>query len=265
MYILRFSVGVLLAGPGGFASWHTFAGMASWVCVCVAIYALNGVSDVNGDRRNGSLRPIAAGALPIRTAWRLIMWMIMLGLAAAALVSTKLVVTFVLMLGVGWAYSFGSRPLKNSLAGLVITGTSLGGLTYLAGWLAARGELLSVELVVFGIGMSLWMGLVGTATKDLKDVSGDRLAGRRTLPILLGPHRAMLIAGGVSVAFGVIFHVVVHSTAPALALPALCVLTGGLMLATVPWQTRQAATDSGTRAYHIYMITQFAGNLISLV
>jgi 4-hydroxybenzoate polyprenyltransferase len=264
MFALRFAVGAVLAGVGGLLTWHTLAGLVSWTCVCVVIYALNGVSDVHGDRLNGSTRPIATGALPIRTAWQLIVWLTVLGLGAAALVSKALVLTYMLMFVIGWAYSFPSRPLKNSLPGLVVTGTSLGALSYLAGWLTVHGGPPHAELVVFAVAMSLWMGLIGSATKDLKDVPGDRATGRRTLPILAGPRRAMGIAAALAIAFGAAFPVVVATTVPAIIVPALFVLAGALVLVVTLLRARRGTADNGRRPYRIYMITQYVANFAAL-
>jgi len=264
MYALRFVVGAVLADVTGLLSWQFLAGLVSWTCVCVVIYALNGVPDVRGDRLNGSTRPIATGALPIRTAWQLIVWLTMLGLGSAALVSKAMVLAYMLMFVIGWAYSFPGRPLKNSVPGLVFTGTSLGALTYLAGWLTAHGGTPPVELVVFAVGMSLWMGLIGSATKDLKDVPGDLATGRRTLPIIVGARRAMGIAAILSLIFGVAFSVVVAVTAPALIVPSLSVLAGTLVLTATLLVARRRTVDDGRGPYRIYMITQYAANFAAL-
>ncbi|WP_181043895.1 UbiA family prenyltransferase [Actinokineospora auranticolor] len=269
MYLLRFAIGARLADPSGLLLWHTSVGMLAWFAVCVAIYALNGISDVDGDRRNGSRRPIATGALPVPAAWRAVACLSVVGVAAAALVSAALVLLTVLMLMLGWAYSFGPRPLKNSVPGLVFSGTALGALTYLAGAVAVRGPVPGVDMVVFALGLSLWMGVVGTATKDLKDVRGDRLAVRRTLPILLGPERATTLARVLAVGYGAAFLLVSTAFAPGVALPALCVLAGGIMLAAAPWvlqRTRKSPRpDCGKDVYRVYMVTQYVANLALLV
>jgi 4-hydroxybenzoate polyprenyltransferase len=262
MYILRFVVAARLADPSGFRTWHTLAGMGSWICVCVAIYVLNGISDISGDRHNHSTRPIASGRLGIEATWHTIGWLMVIGATLAMLVSVGMVTVFLLMFGVGWAYSFGTRPLKCGLPGLTVSGTALGVLTYLAGWLSTRGGTPGVDFIVLGIGMSLWMGVVGSATKDLKDVPGDRSAGRRTLPILLGTRPAKLVAGAASITYGVLFLLVVRSVAPGMTLPAWCVLVGGIGVAVAAWCSTRTA--GGREAYHAYMVTQYAANLTAL-
>jgi 4-hydroxybenzoate polyprenyltransferase len=262
MYLLRFFVGVWLADAGGFLGWQVAAGAVSWLCVCVAIYAVNGVADVQGDRHNRSSRPIASGELDAQTATQAILWLALAGLVMAALVSAQLVVVFVLMFGIGWLYSCGPRPFKNSLAGLVFSGTALGLLSVLAGWLASGGGPLGVDVVVLGAGLALWMGLVGTATKDLKDVPGDRLAGRRTLPVLLGIDRAKAVAGVVALAHGCVFVLAARSLAPGMVPAAGCALLGAVGVAAVV--VCSAGPRSGRRAYGAYMITQYVAALSAL-
>lgn len=263
IYMLRFFVGACLSNAAGFLGWRTLVGMASWACVCIAIYVLNGISDLTGDRVNRSSRPIASGALDVKVAWQTVACLVLFGLMAAATVSIRLAIAFVVMFALGWAYSFGSRPLKNSVAGLVFSGSSLGMLTYLAGWLAAGGGTFAADEIVVGIGLSLWMGLVGTATKDLKDVPGDRLAGRRTLPILLGARRARIVAGLIAVGYGLVFLLVVRAIAADVTPLAGSVLVGACGVAIIAWRsTRPAASRN---AYHAYLITQCAANLSALV
>src|SRR5690606_17643738 len=98
----------------------------------------------------------------------------------------------------------------------------LGGLfTYLAGWatvshaVGGTATLPSIEMCLFALALSLWMGVAGT-TKDLGDVVGDRATGRRTLPVLLGDARARLTTSAATVALAAGSAVAVWRLAPAL-------------------------------------------------
>jgi 4-hydroxybenzoate polyprenyltransferase len=263
MYLIRFSAGVWLVGSGGFLDWRVFAGAVSWLCLCVAIYVVNGIADVQGDRHNRSARPIASGALDVQAATQAVLVLVLCGLFLAALVSAQMIIVFALMFGVGWMYSCGTRPLKNSLVGLVTSGTALGMLSHLAGWVAAGGGALGVDVVVLGAGLALWMGLVGTATKDLKDVAGDRLTGRRTLPVLLGAERAKVIAGVVAVSHGCLLLVTAWSLAPGMLLSAGCMLVGACGVAVLV--SCSSERRAGRNAYGMYMVTQYVATLAVLV
>jgi 4-hydroxybenzoate polyprenyltransferase len=233
------------------------------MCVCIAIYVINGITDIHGDRRNRSSRPIASGALDTQTATQVIVWLALVGLFLAALVSIHLVIVFVLMFVVGCMYSCGAHPLKKNVAGVMAGGTALGVLTYFAGWLSTCGGTPGPDAIVLGVGMSLWMGLVGTSTKELKDVPGDRLSGRRTLPILLGTRCAKLVVATVALTYGCLFLQAVRSVAPGMILPAWCVLVGAVGVAVAACRSR--GPRAGRNAYDVYMITQYAVTLWVLV
>jgi 4-hydroxybenzoate polyprenyltransferase len=263
MYLLRFTAGVWLAGSGGFLGWQIFAGAGSWMCLCVAVYVINGVADVHGDRHNRSSRPIASGALDAQSATQAVVWLVLSGLVLAALVSAQLVIAFMLSFVIGWMYSCGTRPLKNSVPGMVLSGTAGGMLTYFAGWVSAGGGAPRVDVVVLVVGLSLWMGLVGTATKDLRDVAGDRLAGRRTLPVLLDAGRAKAVAGVVAIGYGCLLMLTARLAAPGILVPVGCVLIGAVGVAAAV--ACSADLRAGRNAYGAYMCTQYAATLAALV
>ncbi|WP_173094278.1 UbiA family prenyltransferase [Actinomadura verrucosospora] len=260
-YALRCLVGLRLAWSGRSTVLHAAAVLVCWVAVCVAVYALNGVSDVDADRRNHPSRPIARGDLSAGQVRRAAGWLIAVGLAAAAVAGPALIPVFAAMLAVGVAYSFGPWPLKNTVPGLVFSGTALGALSYLAGWLGGGGGAPTAEAVVCCGGLALWMGLAGTLTKDLADVSGDRLTGRRTLPILVGEERARRIAAAGAVAYAALFVALAAWLAPGHLLTALAVMAGALGVAG---QCLATPGQIGRNAYRTFMIAQYAGNALML-
>ncbi len=263
-YALRFLVGLRFAcsaSHANFSAVRAALAFVAWICVCVAVYALNGISDETGDRLNRSSRPIASGALDAGTAWNVVQSVFVVGALCAAAVSTWLLVVYAVMAWLGWAYSFGSRPLKNTVPSLVFSGTVLGGLTYLAGWIGGSGGTPGVVPVVCCTGMALWMGLAGTATKDLGDVSGDLLGGRRTLPILVGLARARLIASVGVLVYAAVFCVVVAVLAPAWLYVPVLILIGAVVVAGLclikPGETER-------NAYRAFLLTQHCTNLAML-
>ncbi|GAA1799449.1 UbiA family prenyltransferase [Luedemannella flava] len=234
----------------------------AWLCVTWNIYLLNGINDLPEDRRNGSARPLAAGRLPLTAARRIAGGLAVAGVALAAAHSWPMVVVVAAMLGVGWLYSSGPRPQKANMAGFVAVVTAGGVLTYLAGALSvglpAAPAGIWLPLVVLGLAMSFWMSLAGT-TKDLSDVAGDRAAGRRTLPILLGDHAARQLMGVLAIGVGVTLLAASLAFAPVL-LPAGVALTAGggvvaaLLIAPVAGTTRAALR----RPYRAFMVSQYA-------
>nr|BFE70725.1 hypothetical protein GCM10020092_040260 [Actinoplanes digitatis] len=89
--------------------------------------------------------------------------------------------------------------------------------------------------------MALWMA-VGGVTKDLSDVRGDRLAGRRTLPILLGERRARRVMALVAGAVAGGFVVLAADSPPTVRLASWLVLLGAVVLAWVVCTPARAGT-----------------------
>ncbi|MGI5213954.1 UbiA family prenyltransferase [Plantactinospora sp. CA-290183] len=277
MFQLRFLAGALLgvtgfaAAPGAALSLPALAGTVlgavAWLCVTWHIYLLNGICDQTEDRHNGSGRPLASGALPLGAARGVAAGLALVAIGVAALLSWPMVVTVVAMLALGWAYSAGPRPQKANMAGFVLVVTAGGLLTYLAGWLAVgavtgvgggedRPSLL--PLAVLAGAMSLWMSL-GGMTKDLSDVSGDRAAGRRTLPVLLGDRRARVLMGSFALAVGAGLAVVAAFGVPVLRPAAGVLLAGGCAVAACLAAPASRGRRSRLRLpYRAFMTTQYA-------
>ncbi|TDC63690.1 homogenitisate phytyltransferase [Micromonospora sp. KC207] len=262
VFQLRFLAGAAVAAPQAVLTrpGSLLVGAFAWLCATWFVYLLNGLSDQVEDRRNGSLRPLASGTLPVGVARRTAVALAGLALLSAAAVSARLAGLVALMLTLGWLYSAGPRPQKGNMAGFVLVVASGGVVTYLAGAAAADGPVRS-ELMVLMVAMSLWMALAGT-TKDLSDVDGDRVAGRRTLPVLLGDGAArrlmavlVAVAGGVLLAGALLL-------APVLVLPAVVLAFGAagvvgclLLGAGATGRRRQR------RPYRLFMVSQYAVHL----
>lgn len=179
-----------------------------------------------------------------------------------------MIVLVTVMLLLGSLYSAGPRPQKANVTGFVLVVTSGGAVTYLVGWATVGGEgLPPVRLLVVGTAMSLWMGLVGM-TKDLSDAAGDRVAGRRTLPIQLGPRRASGLLAVFAFAVGITSFLayrwagVDHSTGM-VHLVGSGVVAGCLLVAVAQSGVNADAVPRRTRArrpYRAFMITDLAAH-----
>lgn len=266
IFLLRFLAGALLAGAAASPPWKSVVTAAAlWMCATVTIYLVNGVSDVIEDSANKSSRPIASGALAPRTAAAVAAVAAVVA-AAGAVLSGNLwaVLLTVAMLGLGYAYSNGPMPLKRSMSGFLSTVTIGGLLTYLAGWNSTGTAAMAADLVFFAGAMSLWMAF-GGATKDLSDIDGDHLAGRRTWPVVLGERRARRAMAGTALATGAGFGVAALLVVPGLRLPAATLLVGSVLLAvTATSQRSGGARNARRRPYRIFMVTQYAAHLALL-
>ena len=172
------ALGLLLAGP----------------MVCATSQAVNDWFDRHVDAINEPDRPIPSGRIPGR--WGLyiaIFWSAMSLLVATTLGPWGFGATVVALV-LAWIYS--APPLRLKLNGWL--GSTATGLSYeTLPWITAaaimaggapRPEILLIALL-YGIGAHGIMTL-----NDFKAIEGDRRTGINSLPVLLGPERAAVVA-----------------------------------------------------------------------
>lgn len=254
---LRLLTGLAVLGP---LTMDHVPVVLSWVLATVAIYVLNGVSDIAGDRLNGSNRPLARGVLPPRvaTAWVVTAAVLSFSLAVREGASFAAAVCVYVILGV--VYSIGPHAAKGSSIGAGATVVAAGVLTYAAAALAS-GRPVSATLVVFGISMSLWMA-VGSLVKDLTDLTGDVAAGRQTLGVRRGANAVIAAAALLSISICII----TATCAVALRTPGLGALAVFLALGT-SWLVAELTvfSSSDRRApYRSFMSTQYGSHGVLL-
>lgn len=267
IFALRFCCAALLADhhTNGAVWPRVVAVLGCWVAATWAIYLLNGVADVVEDRENGSERPIARGILPVDFAKSVVVGLSAGAIGFAALISPVVCLLVALHLAAGIAYSTGPRPLKGNVPGFFGAVVALGGLTYLCGWYASGATEIGAPLLLFGGAMSLWMGF-GGATKDLSDVAGDRLAGRRTLPVVLGDRAARIAMAIGASAVGWGFLIAAVRWAPSVAPVGFVVCAGSVALAVVvSSNVSRGERFRRRRPYRTFMITQYTAHLTLLV
>lgn len=294
MFQLRFLAGALLCAvgpvaapapvPGRLPSGATLAGVLlgalAWLCVTWHIYLLNGICDQTEDRHNGSGRPLASGTLPVRAARAVATGLAVVAVGLGAALGWVLAVLVLAMLGLGWAYSAGPRPQKANVPGFIVVVTAGGLLTYLAGWLCAGGaralgapawlaagpatgaapvpDPALTPLVVLAAAMSLWMSL-GGMTKDLSDIAGDRAAGRRTLPVLLGDRRARTLMAVLALGVGGGLCAVAALAVPVLLPAGAVLLAGGAAVASCLASRASRGRRGRLRIpYRAFMTAQYA-------
>lgn len=157
-------------------------------------YALNDLADTSADRVNRPGRPLAAVRLGRGTA-RLVVFLGALGgLAAAGLESGTQVVVATGALAVMAAYSPWLKP--GGLAGNVAIAL-VAGLPLCFGALAVGDGRAGLVPWV----LAAWLHLMREIVKDVEDEPGDRVIGRRTLPVVVGSRRAEVVAAGVGLLF----------------------------------------------------------------
>jgi geranylgeranylglycerol-phosphate geranylgeranyltransferase len=166
----------------------------SGVALGAAGNALNDLLDVAADVRNRPDRPLPSGTVRRTAAWITVVASALLGLAAAALVSGRLLLVALGALAVMAAYS---PWIKRQGAPGNAAVALVAGLPLYYGALAVGRPAAGVIPWI----LAAWLHLVREIVKDLEDEAGDRLLGRRTLPIALGRRRAACAAALLALGF----------------------------------------------------------------
>ncbi|MEY9954209.1 UbiA family prenyltransferase [Leifsonia sp. EB34] len=259
VFLLRFAVGAALGGIGAVNAVQELLGTAAWFAAVWFVYLLNGISDVAGDRRNGSRRPLASGTLDVPFAFNLCLLLAVVSVLTASLLSSSFVLLVSCMLLLGVVYSIGRGAAKKS-ALFALNVAALGAvLTYAAGSdsLGAIGSQTWAFAAVTGA----WIATAGHA-KDLGDEPGDRESGRRTLPILLGGLQARAVIAIGSIAVGA------AAVAVAIAVPrlgSLLWLAPGAVALWVSLATINHFRASSKAPYRTFMLVQYIVNLSAFI
>jgi geranylgeranylglycerol-phosphate geranylgeranyltransferase len=157
--------------------------------------AWNDICDTTADRVNRpGTHPLVAGQVSLGTAHLIVFQGALLGVVAAALVSGWQVLAALAALIVMLAYSplLKPRPALGNAAVAVVAGSPP-----FYGALAVGAPAAGLVPWILGA----WLHLTREIVKDVEDETGDRTAGRRTLPIALGRRPAQVVAAGIGLLF----------------------------------------------------------------
>lgn len=177
-------------GQGGF----TILALTAIACLAVNIYVvgLNQITDVAIDRVNKPNLPLASGEFTLNQGRLLVALAGLLAVGLAAALGPYLLLTIVLTLLIGSAYSLPPlhlkvRPLWAALSIAFVRGfvANLGIMLHFSRTLGTAPDLSwprAIGLALFFFGF----GLVIALYKDIPDLSGDSQFGIRTFTVRLG-------------------------------------------------------------------------------
>ena len=159
--------------------------------ITVGLFILNDLVDADLDKSNLKNRPIPSGRVSKKQAWAFII--LTNGVAVGILISTLAIdsIIFVMpMIIIGILYSIPRKiafmnrfVIKNIAISLFYILCTMLGITWSYGIeLAINNPITTIHTIT----MSGIMIFVGSTINDLGDIKGDRAAGRRTIPIVLG-------------------------------------------------------------------------------
>ncbi|MEO1637951.1 MAG: chlorophyll synthase ChlG [Pseudomonadota bacterium] len=171
-------LGLVLAGP----------------IVCGMSQAANDWCDRHVDAINEPERPIPSGRIPGRWGLYIALAMTGLGLAVGYQLGPWGFGATVLAVMAAWAYS--AEPLRAKRSG--IWGPGLCGLAYeTLPWITGAAVVTAgaPNAYVIAVAILYGLGAHGIMTlNDFKAIEGDRKMGLRSLPVVLGPENAALVA-----------------------------------------------------------------------
>lgn len=261
--VCRFVAGAILASPDlQRMRWQVTMAAFAWLGAGLAIYIFNGLTDLVEDRVNGSMRPIASGRLTVRNA----LWLVC-GSAVLALVLgviSGIAVQTSIFLVLGYVYSDSLWPAKRHWAAASLIIMASGVVTFWAGSQAAG--VISRAGIIAGAALIAWMGLVGALVKDVSDVAGDMVSGRKTYAVVFGPRHTRRFAAILGLATGLSASAASAVLAPFL-LPAMMILLIGAAAITL----HSIRVDSSSKPpdarklYRLFMVTQYFATLMTIV
>ena len=182
-------------GYGMFSVWRALLALVVALALQVGVNFANDYSDgVRGsdERRVGPVRLVAAGLAPPRqvlaAAFGCFLVAGVAGLALAALTSWWLLAVGAACIAAAWFYTGGPRPYGYNGFGEVFVFAFFG--------VVAVAGTAYVQMSAFnwlGLAASVPAGLLACAllmVNNLRDISTDTLAGKRTLAVILGDARS---------------------------------------------------------------------------
>ena len=191
---------IALSFSDGRGAWFATYALTLLACLGANIYivGLNQMTDVDIDRINKPWLPLASGAYTMRTARTIIGVSILLSIVIAACTGKYLLLTVLLSLALGTAYSLPPLRLKRfhfwaAFCIIAVRGVIVNILLFLHFHSIINGSIqippviamLTVSIFVYSIAIA-WF-------KDVPDMEGDRRFQIRTLTLQLGARNVLRI------------------------------------------------------------------------
>ncbi len=191
-----FGCGVVAAGVGFEGRWPfvVVGALLTGPLVCATSQIVNDWYDREVDAINEPNRPIPSGRIP--GDWGIILAVIWTAVSifVAALLGTAVLGAAIIGLLLAWAYSAPPvRLKKNGWWGNSAVALCYEGLPWITGATVMAGSLPGWRGLVIPLLYSF--GAHGIMTlNDFKSIEGDKRSGVDSLPVQLGPRRAVLVA-----------------------------------------------------------------------
>ena len=169
--------------------WEMTLGFLSVFLISATSLILNDYFDLESDKINAPERPLPSGIVTKQDVVSLSCAVTILGFITAFLLSFQALLAVILTWTVGFLYNW--RFKKTGLPGNLMVSFSVG-MTFIFGGIAVS-KPFEVAVWFFGI-LAFLINLGEEIAADAMDVDGDRKAGSRSLPVLIGCENAIRIS-----------------------------------------------------------------------
>lgn len=202
-----------------YADWHVgIFCLTLLACLGANIYivGLNQITDVEIDRVNKPWLPLASGAYSMRNAYWIIGISVLISLIIAAVMGRYLLLTVLLSLALGTAYSLPPFRLKRfhfwaAFCIIAVRGVIVNLLLFLHFHYTINGAA-NIPAVVWMLTASIFIYSIAIAWfKDVPDMEGDRRFQIRTLSLQLGARNVLRISNAL-LGLLFVFNIVVSLT-----------------------------------------------------
>ena len=192
---------LLALSYSGYQDWHLpelFFTLASCLGANIYIVGLNQATDVEIDRINKPYLPLASGAFSMRMGYGLITVSVLLSLGIAIYIGKYLLLTVLLSLALGTAYSLPPFRLKRftfwaAFCIIAVRGLIVNLLLFLNFHFIISGRENIPAAVWLLTGAIFVYSIVIAWFKDIPDMEGDSRYEIRTLSLRIGARRVFLI------------------------------------------------------------------------
>ena len=164
--------------------------VVAWYFITFGVYVFNALTDVDEDRIDHPGRPLAAHSVPITDAWTIFAVSITIAFVTSAFISIPCLIFVLASFVLGIAYSHPSIRAKRRFplkVGVSVTGAILVSLCggVVAGHLDPAVYFSAAFFGLFAM-VTLFLG-------DVSDIRGDRAAGVKSLPAVVGPRNSIIL------------------------------------------------------------------------
>ena len=162
--------------------------LSSGYLLSLGIYVLNGVMDLEEDRINSPDRPLASGAVRIEYAKIFLVLSISSSFLIGLFISLTTVALYGIVVFLGISYSIPRINAKKRFPHKMVVAASGSAVFSLTGGVAAQN--LNPTIFFAAVSFALF-AMVTLLLGDIADLRGDKSAGVRSLPLVIGPKKSV--------------------------------------------------------------------------